>query len=477
MIIAAYIICSLIISALIFSIRIKKVTYSLIIAFLVIQWAFTIYESVNLNLRQLEYFTSDSIAVILLITLSILTTTSLFYSYLYIEKRKDDNKLRSIYFASFVVLIFALSCAYLANHIAIAWIFVEITTLSASVLIYHRKTERTLEATWKYIFICSVSVAMIFMGILILGLAVQNAKVGELFYLNLYLNAGKLDEFWLEASFLLVFTGYTAKAGLVPMFTAGIDAKDKAPSPASAIFSSALMNVGFIGIFRFYEIIAQTNVFSWAKAVLIISAVVSIFIAATYMINVKSFKRMFAYSSVEHMGIIMLGLASAGIGYFAAILHLILHSFVKAAMFYQYGSVFRIIKSKFIKDAGGYFYLNLSGALILLLGFFLLTAMPPSGLFVTEFMIFSSLFKSGYFWIIIVTAILLTVIIYSMGENIFKLLFLKENKNGYSNNSTEKENKLDYIPQVILLLAVIYLGFNTPVFLQNLIKEAVKNLL
>ncbi len=472
--IGIYLILSLLISAAVFLFKNKKISYSLTVIFILLQWTLTVYEYLNLDNTQLEYFTPDAIGIILLAVLSIIAASSFLYSYIYLEERGDSPKVISTYLSALILLITALSCAYLANHVAIAWIFVEITTLSSSVLIYHRRTERTLEGSWKYIFICSISVSLIFIGILFLGLATQQAKVGDLFYSNLFNNANLLDEFWLKASFLFIFTGYTAKSGLVPMYTAGIDAKDKAPSPASAIFSSALMNVGFVGIFRMYGIVAKTSVHQWASIVLIISAVLSLFIAAAYMMHVKSFKRMFAYSSVEHMGIVMVGLAMGGVGYFGSVLHIILHSFTKASLFYQYGSVFRVIKSKFIQDAGDYFEKNISGALVLLLGFFMITAVPPSGMFISEFYIFRSMFEKGYIWLLIIAVILISVIIWSLGENIFKLLFHKAE--AVESNGDNKENKgfWESVPQFALLALVIYLGFNPPNFLIQLINQAVK---
>lgn len=474
MVIGLYLILTALIASALLSNRNKKVNYILVTLFVVVQWIFTVFQFYYVNQSQLEYFTADAIGLLLLTVLSLLNTTSAYYSFIYLEKRGDTAKQRSSYFVAYVVLIASITCAYLADHVAIAWIFVELTTLSSSVLIYHRRTERTLEATWKYIFICSISVALIFMGILLLGLAVQQAKTGDLYYSNMMKNAVKLDEFWLKSAFLFIFTGYTVKAGLVPMYTAGIDAKDKAPSPAAAIFSSALMNVGFIGIFRMYAVVSKTNIVGWANTVMIISAISSIFIAAAYMIRVKSYKRMFAYSSIEHMGIVMLGLSMTGIGYFGAVLHVILHSFTKAALFYQFGSVFRILKSKFIKETGGYFEKNISGALVLLLGFFMITAVPPSGMFVSEFMIFSSLFAKGYLWIIVVFGILLTVILWSFGENIFKLLFQKTSGEKEIKEPVEKISPMEAAPQFILLFLVVYLGFFPPDAMVNLINEAIK---
>lgn len=443
--------------------------------FIVLQWAFTIYEYLNLNSVQLEYFTPDSIGFLLMFVLSILTTASYFYNYLYFRGRQDPSRNTNYYAAAFILLIMSLSCANLANHIAIQWIFVEFTTLSSCVLIYHNRNEKSLEATWKYLFIGSVSVALIFIGILFLGLSAQSIKIPGLFYSDLMKNAASLNDFWLKASFLLVFTGFTVKAGLAPMYTAGIDAKDKAPSPASAIFSSAMMNIGFLGIFRLFEVVSQTSAIDWARMVMIVSAAASVFISAAYMAKVKNYKRMFAYSSIEHMGIIMLGLAAGGVGYFGALLHLVLHSFAKSSLFYQCGAIFRIFKSKHIKDSGNYFSYNLSGALVIIAGFFIITAIPPSGMFVSEFMIFRSMFDSGYLWLLIIVGILLAFIIWAMGENLLKLLFDKSAIPA-ADTGAVKIAIAESVPQFILLIGVIYLGFFPPEFLTSLINSAIINL-
>jgi hydrogenase-4 component F len=379
-----------------------------------------------------------------------------------------------MYFGAMVILVASLSAAYLSNHIGITWVFVELTTLSASALIYHRRNNLTLEGTWKYIFICSISITLVFIGVLFVTVAAQQQGITDLFYRNLSANAGTLNVFWLKLAFLFIFTGFTAKAGLVPMYTAGIDAKDKAPYPAGALLASVLMNVGFIGIFRFYEITSHTSIFGWTNKILMISALLSVFVATVYMLRVKNIKRMMAYSGVEHMGIVMLGMAAGGIGYYAAILHLVLHSFAKPALFFQFGQIYRTYGSKSAYDMGYYFRYNITGALVLLFAFFIVTAMPPSGMFVSEFLIFRSLFESGYLWILIVVLILLTTIIWAFGKNVFKMLFIKPVD--FDETRIEPIPFSESISQFILLALVVYLGLTPPPGLVELIKAAISTL-
>jgi len=472
--IGIYLIVAVGISLALFFNRNKTLNYLLVTAFILLQWGLTVYEYNHQDMQELGYFTPDALATIFLITLSVISIPAFWHSYIYFATDKDIPRERSIYFASMVMLLTALSAAYLSDNIAITWIFVEITTLSSSALIYHRRNVRTLEGTWKYVFVCSISITFVFIGILFLTVAVQQAGIKDLNYKILLNDAGLFNVFWLKLAFLFILTGFTSKASLVPMYTAGIDAKDKAPSPAGALFGSVLMNVGFLGIFRFYEIISHTSIFPWANKILFISGFLSIFVATVYILKVKNFKRLFAYSSVEHSGLIILGLASGGVGYYAAILHIVLHSFTKSAMFFQIGQVYRIYKSKSIYDAGDYFKYNTAGALVLLFGFFIVTAMPPSGMFISEFLIFRSMFENNQLWLLAMVLLLLTMIIWSFGKNIFKILFIKPVN--FNEATIEKISPVESLSQYIFLALVIYLGLNPPAAFVNLINTAIQHL-
>ena len=469
-----YLAGAFLISGLLFFNRNRVVNRLLVIAFLLLQIGFTIYEYLHINTTELTYFTADSLGQLLLMVLCIISIPAFYHSYIYLGTKQDNPKHTAIYFAAMVALLTSISAAYLSNHIAVTWIFVELTTLSASALIYHRRNNRSLEGTWKYVFVCAISITLVFIGILFLSFSLPNAGTDDLSFTNLIKKAPELNVFWLRLAFIFIFTGFTAKLGLVPMYTAGIDAKDKAPSPAGALLSSVLMNVGFVGIFRTYTVVVNSPIHQWASHVIIIAALLSIFIATVYMTRVKNIKRMFAYSSIEHAGIIMLGLAAGGVGYYAAVLHIILHAFIKSSLFFQQGQIYRIYQSKSIYDVGNYFKYNVTGSIVMLLAFFFATAMPPSGLFISEFMIFRSLFESNYLWILIVVMLLLTIIIWAFGKNIFKLLFTPAVD--FNEEGIEKINPIESLSQFILLGLVVYLGLNPPQEFVTLIQEAVKNL-
>jgi hydrogenase-4 component F len=467
-----YLTGGILIAGLLFANRNVIINNLLIILFGLLQTVFTIYQCSNYRGTELEYFTSDSLGLLFLITLTVVSLPALMHSYLYIKRSPEtSHHSRSIYFAALVLLITSISAAYLANHIAVVWIFTELTTLSASALIYHHRNKLALEGTWKYVFICAISITFVFIGILFLSLSLQGTGSEDLSYSNLMAKSDQLNPFWLRLAFLFIFTGFTAKLGLVPMYTAGVDAKDKAPAPAGALLSSALMNMGFIGIFRFYIVIAHTPLHHWANIVIFVSAILSIFVATVYMTKVINIKRMFAYSSIEHMGLVMLGVAAGGIGYYAAILHLVLHALVKSSMFFQFNQLYNVFQSKSVAYVGNYFKYNPTGAIVLLIAFISATATPPSGLFVSEFLIFRALFEGQYIFVLLLVLLLLTIIIWAFAKNIFKILFTPVE--GFDDSHVPKISPWESLTQYVLLFAAVWLGLNPPEIFVDLIRESV----
>ena len=171
------------------------------------------------------------------------------------------------------------------------------------------------------------------------------------------------------------------------------------------------------------------------------------------------------------MGLVVLGLVAGGIGYYAAILHIILHSLVKSGFFFQYNQLYRVFQSKSILYMGNYFKYHPAGALVLLLGFFSAAAMPPSGMFISEFLIFRSLFEARYFLLLIAVLVLLTLIIWSFGKNIFKIVFTPLQE--FDEQQVPVSYSWECLSQFILMAIAIYLGFNPPEAFADLIRESV----
>ncbi|MDP4209827.1 MAG: proton-conducting transporter membrane subunit [Bacteroidota bacterium] len=464
-----YFIASILIIAGALLSRNKTLTALLAGGFIAGQAVFTAYMLDNRNLTELGYFTFDSTAIILMILLSVLSIATFYHGLVYLKDEQTENF--NIYHAGFIALIASITGVYLANNIMVTWIFLEATTLSVAALIYHHRTIRTLEATWKYVFICSTGIALAYVGILLLGISIKGVPGADLSYQSLTHTVVHTDPVYLKLAFIFLLIGFSAKMEVFPLYTIGIDANYVAPAPVSAFISTALVNAGFCAIFRVFKIFTNSAVASWTNGVLIITGLISLLIVAGYMQRVKNFKRLFAYSTVENMGLVLLAIGMGGIGYYAAFLHIVLHSLTKSSLFYQMGQAHKILQTYKIFKTGSYLKLYPVGALVLLLGLIVITAIPPSGMFVSEVLIFKSMFAGNNWWIFIVTALLLCFVIYGMSTKVLLMIFTPLEK---EIQHPVKVNPFQSMSQYILLGVVIWFCFSQPAFLVELLTDAAK---
>lgn len=430
----------------------------------------SIYSYLHLNQTDTIYYKFDALGILLTSVLSILSLATFYHSFLYLKRNQFSEKQAAVYYSSLMMFITAMISSYFAGNITLLWVSMESTTLFISILIYIKRSQTTLEATWKYLFVSSVGLAIAFIGILFLSIIASDNGLNNLNIDALASLAGNMDTIWLKVAFILIITGFSVKISVFPLFAVAVDAKTVAASPVNALMSTALVNVGFVGIFRAYYIISNTTILPWAQHILMIIAMVSIFLATIQLTRVKRLKRMYAFSSMEHMGIVLIGMAVGGIGYFAAILHLIFHSLVKAGLFYQVATISRFSNSIWIKDMGMYFKKNPIGGLAFILGIISILAIPPSGLFISEFLTFKALFLNGNYITAIIVLILLTAIIFLVAKNAFHILF---NDEKIANTEIANPNPYETISQFVLFGLAIYLGINPPEFFTNLINSAI----
>ncbi|MFT6867803.1 MAG: hydrogenase-4 component F [Cyclobacteriaceae bacterium] len=465
-----FIIITILFSGLAFLIRKHQISYFIVTAYCLFLGGFSSYELLHMGERQWNYLNPDALGVIFLFILSVLSFITSIQYRLYALRRKEDSRTVAIHNGVFIVFLAAITGVNLSNNFGLMWAFIEATTLTGAVLIYHDREKLVLEAVWKYIFVCSVSIALAFAGILFLSIAAQESNSVDFSFEGISRLTTTMNPIWLKACFLFVLTGFSVKMGVFPMFNVDIDAKDMAPSPISAMFSSVLMNTGFLAIFRFYAAFSGTDIQPWMHHVLMITGILSILLAAAYLIRVKNYKRIFGYSSMEHAGLILLAVSMGKAGCFAAVLHIILHSLIKSSLFYQIGQVHYWYESKMDGIAGGYFKKNPAGGLVLLIGLFSAIALPPSGLFFSEFLIFKSFIAEGQILLCVVVMLLLTVIMYSLSKSILRLLFISP-----PSTLDQDQNRIspwESTSQFILLGLSIYLGFAQPPFFVDFINQA-----
>jgi hydrogenase-4 component F len=432
---------------------------------------FYIYPRVGTNID--DYFFSDHLGLIFYSILIVVSFSSAIHYVKYVDDRNVKDTSMALHNAGTIFFTGAMIGVLFTSHFGTLWAFMEATTLGASILIYHDRNQASLEATWKYLFICSIGIALAFAGVLFLGFAAQQIGHVDFSFAAIKAEASQLNTVWLKACFLLILTGFSVKMGLVPLFNVDIDAKDASPSQVGASLSSVLMNAGFVAIYRFYEAFSATSLLPWMDKLLMITGMLSLFFAAVYVLKVKNVKRMFAYSSMEHASLVIIAFSCGGLGYFAAILHLIMHSLVKSSLFFQVSQMHRMFNSKLDEQIGSYLKVNPLGGIVMLLGFLSIIAMPPSGMLISELYMFQALVGKGYWAVAVIVLLLVLIIIYGLAVKMLGIIFLK--KKGPSINmegSTPYESAL----QLALIIIVFYIGLFRPTVIVDSINMAIQSL-
>ncbi|MDH4092222.1 MAG: proton-conducting transporter membrane subunit [Cyclobacteriaceae bacterium] len=473
MIVYLFFVATALLSGTSYFIRNRNLSHGLVFAHIALLLGLAVYLLPNLGQQLDDFFFCDQLGVMFYIILIIVSLVSAIHYITFVIDRDVRPAVQALHNAGTIFFTGAIVGVLLTSHFGVLWAFMEATTLGASVLIYHNRTSESLEATWKYLFICSIGIALAFAGVLFLGLAGQQVKNVDFTFATIKSLSGQLNPLWLKACFLLVVTGFSAKMGLIPLFNVDIDAKDVSPSQVGASLSSVLMNAGFVAIYRFYEAFSTTAILHWMNNLLMITGLVSLLFAAAYMLKVRNVKRLFAYSSMEHASLVMIAFSCGGLGYFAAILHLIMHSLVKSSLFFQVSQMHRIYNSKLDENIGSYLRVNPLGGLVMLLGFLSIIAMPPSGMLISELLMFQTLIANNYWWIALIVLLLVLIVIYGLAVRMLGIVFLKKDTANINlNGSTNFESAM----QLGLILLVFYIGLFRPEIIVNSINLAIKSL-
>jgi hydrogenase-4 component F len=351
-------------------------------------------------------------------------------------------------------------------HLGLLWVFIEATTLSSAVLIYFDRTRHSLEATWKYIFICSIGISLAFVGIVLLSIGAGGKD--SLFFADLAVNAKDFTPFWLKIAYVFLLIGFGTKVGLAPVHAWKPDAYSEAPAPVAVLLSGALSNCAFIGILRATGIMSAAGAGGYAKSLLLVMGVLSLVIAAVFMLRVRSYKRMLAYSSIEHMGIVATGLAVGGPAAFAAMLHVAGHSLVKGSLFLTAGNIEKMTGTKETGRVRGLIRGDRATGWLWLFGLLAITAFPPFSTFLSEFILLKTIISNGMAVLAVAVIFLLTMILFGMASPMFRMSF------GTPESPLKETSRSiwDYLPQMILLAAALVLGCFIPSPLKALFEGA-----
>jgi len=309
--------------------------------------------------------------------------------------RRTARRYAGLWFGSLA----AMAAVLLSNNLGLMWVGIEATTLLTAFLICVTTTPGSLEAMWKYLLMCSVGVALAFTGTLLVAASAGRTGIHgteALLWTSLAASARGLDVQLVKAGFVFIVIGYGTKAGLAPMHNWLPDAHSQAPAPVSAVFSGFLLNAALYCILRCLPVAeAATGDAGWARGILVAAGLVSILTAAAFVVVQRDLKRLLAYSSLEHIGIVTLGAGIGGVGAFAAMYHMVLHSIAKSTAFTGAGRLIEIFGGNDMKRIRG----SLSAAPLwgtcLLVSLLALVGTAPFGLFFSEFMMLRAAFGAG----------------------------------------------------------------------------------
>jgi len=333
------------------------------------------------------------------------------------ELEKGSLKL---FYTAWALLLLVIVLAFFSDNLALFWIFAELTTIISAMLVAILSARENIDAAIKYIFVASVSMLFAFVGFIFLfEVSRVSLGAGTLNWTVLMQHAAVFPPGMMIASFALVFVGFAAKSGIFPFHTWLPDAHAKAPSAVSAILSGVLLNVGIYGIIRVYAIVHQTSAVLTIAPMLALFGILTVGIAAFSMLPQKNLKKMVAFSSVENMGIMLVGLAiSTPVALFWVLFHILAHSLTKASLFFSAGILHRQYRSRFSSDAADeirdVFRLQPLAAWGIILGGLAIIGIPPFPIFYSEFFILLQLGAVSV-WILGVMLILLFIAAVGLG--------------------------------------------------------------
>jgi hydrogenase-4 component F len=326
-------------------------------------------------------------------------TTSIF-SATYIAHELQTGRLTPLflrfYHAMYQAMMLAMNVALLANNTGLIWVGVEVATLSTVMMVGIYRTPEAIEAAWKYFILGSVGIALAFFGTILIYLAAQEV-LGEglpaMAWDRLVQNAARFDPRMMSLGFVFLLVGYGTKVGLAPFHAWLPDAHAEGPTPISAVLSGLLLNVALYALLRFKMVLAANPASLNVGAIMVVLGLISLFFAAFMLYRRRDIKRLFAYSSIEHMGVAAFAFGMGGpLANFAGLLHMTMHSLTKSAIFFAVGHIAQVKGTQRIAEIGGLSVTHPVLAVGFSFGVLAIAGLPPFGIFASEFILISSTF-------------------------------------------------------------------------------------
>ncbi len=366
------------------------------------------------------------------------------------------------------------SLVALSQNLGLVWVGVEATTLASTPLIYFHRHHRSLEATWKYLLICSVGIGLALFGNLCLAVAasVPGVEGSSLLVADLAAQASRFDVQWLQAAFIFLLIGYGTKMGLAPMHAWLPDAYSEAPSLVAAILSGSISSIALLALLRSHQVLIAAGQGAFGGKLLVVFGLLSMGFGAAFILNQRDFKRMLAWSSVEHMGILAVGVGTAGAGAYGAMLHVVNHSLVKGLLFLVGGNLLAAYQTKTVSGVRGALSVMPVSSVLWVAGFLAITGSPPFGTFLSEFTILKAMIDQGHPVVAAIFLLLLGVVFAGMASVVLPMV----QGPAPTGIGPVREPGFSLLPPVLLGAGVLVLGLHVPPFLAGMLAEAARAL-
>jgi len=418
------------------------------------------------------WLASDPLGLVVLSLVSVLFFVLAAYSVGYL--RVENPRGGRLFVSCLLAFLAAASLVALSHQMGLLWVGLEATTLAVAPLIFHRHDRRSLEAVWKYLVISSVGIALALLGMFFLATAqVGGGTAGPLLVLEDLVTQGPaLSPAWLKAAFVFLLVGFGTKMGLAPMHTWKPDTYGEAPPLVGGLMAGALTSCAFLGVARIVQVTTAAGLAEFVQPLLIGFGLLSLLVAAVFMVAQNDIKRLLAYSSVEHMGLLVLGLGVGGVGAYGTVLHLINNGLAKGLLFLAVGNVVLATGTSSAPRIHGILRSRSVTGGLLVAGLFAVTGSPPFGLFLSEFTILSGAVRGGHPWVAAAMLLLLAVIFIGMSSVILEVVY------GDADPALPKARESGWLVGGPLVLAagVLLLGLYIPAGLHDVIARAATSL-
>jgi hydrogenase-4 component F len=417
---------------------------------------------------------ADALTAVMLLVIGSVSVIATWASVGYIdgELRTQTTTARGARRYAILVPLFISTMAgtVLAANLGVMWAGIEATTIVTAFLVGHHGGRRAVEATWKYVIICSVGIALAYLGTVLVYYASQHsggaiAREGTLDWSELVAQADRLDPGVMRIAVVLLVLGFGTKVGLVPLHSWLPDAHSEAPAPVSALMSGVLLSVAGYALLRYRVIAVSALDPAFVRALLLTVGIGSVAFAAAMMIAQRDYKRLLAYSSMEHMGLVAIGMAvGTPLAIAALLLHVLGHGLAKAVLFCASGQILELTGTTKTEGVRGLLVRRPVLAGVFALGVGALLGLPPFSLFGSELALARATAGAGLSWVVGVALVLLLIVFVAISRPVAGMLF------GPHDGATEPSASSSTVPLVLGLAALALIGVAAP--LDGLLESA-----